>query len=126
MPHETSYVSNTLQSGERVLAAGRLHWIIYKGVVTAFVLSVGCLLVAHQTSEGTVALVGWVFGLIFLAASVLLAAKAWFDQWITEIGVTNLRVIYKRGFIERNTVEMNMDRIESVGVTQTIVGRLLD
>jgi uncharacterized membrane protein YdbT with pleckstrin-like domain len=40
--------------------------------------------------------------------------------------VTNLRVIYKRGFIERNTVEMNMDKIESVGVTQTIVGRLLD
>jgi hypothetical protein len=79
MPHKTSYVSNTLQPGERVLAVGRLHWIIYTGAVTAFVFSVGCLLVAHQTSEGTVALVGWVFGLILLAASVLFAAKAWFN-----------------------------------------------
>jgi uncharacterized membrane protein YdbT with pleckstrin-like domain len=126
MPHETSYVSHTLQPGERVLTVGRLHWIIYTEAVTAFVLSIVCLWVAHQPSEGTVALIGWVFGLILLAASAFLAAKAWFDQWITEIVVTNLRIIYKRGFIERNTVEMNMDKIESVGVTQTIVGRILD
>jgi uncharacterized membrane protein YdbT with pleckstrin-like domain len=71
-------------------------------------------------------LVGWVFGLVLLAASVLIAAKAWFDQWITEIAITNRRVIYKRGFIKRHTVEMNMDKIESVTVTRSILGRVLD
>ena len=34
--------------------------------------------------------------------------------WTTEIAVTNRRVIYKTGFIQRNTNEMNMDKVESV------------
>jgi uncharacterized membrane protein YdbT with pleckstrin-like domain len=35
-------------------------------------------------------------------------------------------VISKRGFITRNTAEMNMDKIESVQVDQSVLGRLLD
>jgi len=33
------------------------------------------------------------------------------------------RVIYARGFIQRHTVEINMDKIESVDVDQSIMGR---
>ena len=51
---------------------------------------------------------------------------AWFIRWITEIAVTDRRVIYKRGFITRHTEEMNMDKVESVDVDQSILGRLLD
>ena len=45
---------------------------------------------------------------------------------ITEFAVTNKRVIYKRGFIWRQTAEMNMDKVEAVDVMQSIPGRLLD
>jgi hypothetical protein len=123
--HETSYVSSILQPGERVLSVGRLHWIIYMEAVIAFILSVVCFWVSQDASEEMMELGSWVFGLILLAASVLIAAKAWFDQWTTEIAVTNRRVIYKRGFIKRHTVEMNMDKIESVTVSQSILGRAL-
>jgi hypothetical protein len=58
--------------------------------------------------------------------SAVFAAVAWFNQWITEIAVTNLRVIYKWGFIRRHTAEMNMGKVESVTVSQTILGRLLN
>jgi uncharacterized membrane protein YdbT with pleckstrin-like domain len=34
-------------------------------------------------------------------------------------------VIYKRGFIWRHTVEMNMDKVETVNVDQSILGRIL-
>jgi uncharacterized membrane protein YdbT with pleckstrin-like domain len=51
---------------------------------------------------------------------------AWFKRWTTEIDVTDRRVIYKRGFLRRHTVEMNMDKIESVDVDQSILGRILD
>ena len=47
-------------------------------------------------------------------------------RWITEIAVTDRRVIYKRGFITRHTVEMNMDKVASVDVDQSILGRMLD
>jgi hypothetical protein len=47
-------------------------------------------------------------GLILIAVSVGMAVAAWFKQWVTEIAVTNQRVIYKRGLIQRHTAEMNM------------------
>jgi uncharacterized membrane protein YdbT with pleckstrin-like domain len=54
------------------------------------------------------------------------AASAWFRRWTTEIDVTDRRIVYKRGFIRRHTVEMNMDKVESVDVDQSILGRMLN
>ena len=48
------------------------------------------------------------------------------DTATTEIAVTNRRVIYKTGLVSRRTVEMNMDKVESVDVTQDIFGRIFD
>ena len=48
------------------------------------------------------------------------------SAWITEFAVTDRRVIYKCGFISRHTVEMNMDKIESVDVDQSLLGRMLN
>jgi uncharacterized membrane protein YdbT with pleckstrin-like domain len=53
------------------------------------------------------------------------AVHAWFICWITEFAITNIRVIYKRGFIARHTAEMNMDKVESVDVDQSVPGRIL-
>jgi uncharacterized membrane protein YdbT with pleckstrin-like domain len=64
--------------------------------------------------------------IILVACGMFLLARAWFNAWITEIAVTNRRVIYKRGFISRTTAEMQMDKIESVEVDQSILGRILD
>jgi uncharacterized membrane protein YdbT with pleckstrin-like domain len=52
--------------------------------------------------------------------------KAWFHRWTTETDVTNLRVVHKTGFIKRRTFEMALDKVESVDVNQSILGRLLD
>jgi uncharacterized membrane protein YdbT with pleckstrin-like domain len=51
---------------------------------------------------------------------------AWFKRWTTEVDVTERRIVYKRGLIWRHTVEMNMDKVESVDVDQSVLGRLLD
>jgi uncharacterized membrane protein YdbT with pleckstrin-like domain len=61
-----------------------------------------------------------------VAAGVYFLVRAWFDWWITEIAVTNRRVICKRGFISRQTAEMQMNKIVSVKVEQSILGRILD
>jgi uncharacterized membrane protein YdbT with pleckstrin-like domain len=48
-------------------------------------------------------------------------------QWlITEIAVTNRRVIYKKGLVRLHTNEMNMDKVESVQVNQSVLGRMFD
>ena len=63
-----------------------------------------------------------IFGALFIGTF----AYAWFVRWITEFAITNRRVIYKRGFVWRITAEMNMDKVETVDVGQSILGRLLD
>jgi uncharacterized membrane protein YdbT with pleckstrin-like domain len=47
-------------------------------------------------------------------------------RWSDEFVVTNKRVIVKTGIISRKTLEMNLNKIESVNVDQSIMGRLLN
>jgi uncharacterized membrane protein YdbT with pleckstrin-like domain len=63
---------------------------------------------------------------IFGVLAVITFARAWLWQWTTELAVTDRRVIYKRGFIRRDTVEMNMDKVEAVEVQQSVLGRLFN
>ena len=42
----------------------------------------------------------------------------------TEIGVTDIRLVYKRGLVARAVGEINIDRIEGVNVLQGILGRI--
>ena len=112
-----SYVDSVLQPGERIVMRGHLHWIVYWYAILFFVLMV---LSAAWGVIGMMAAVA--FGVLF----VLSFAHAWFIRWITEIAVTDRRIIYKRGFINRHTEEMNMDKVASVDVDQSILGRILD
>jgi uncharacterized membrane protein YdbT with pleckstrin-like domain len=42
----------------------------------------------------------------------------------SEFAVTNRRVIIKVGLVSRKTVELKLDKVESIGVDQTIPGRI--
>src|SRR4029077_4215927 len=43
----------------------------------------------------------------------------------TELAVTDRRVIYKTGIFQRHSMEMNRSKVETVGVDQSILGRIL-
>lgn len=47
------------------------------------------------------------------------------DIYSSEFVITNRRVIMKTGLISRSTLEMNLSKIESVNVDQSIMGRIL-
>jgi uncharacterized membrane protein YdbT with pleckstrin-like domain len=59
-------------------------------------------------------------------AALYWTAQAWFHRWTTETDVTNLRVVHKAGFIKRRTFEMSLDKVESVDVNQSILGRIMN
>jgi uncharacterized membrane protein YdbT with pleckstrin-like domain len=44
----------------------------------------------------------------------------------SEFAVTNRRVIVKVGVIRRTTLEINLVKVESIGVDQSLLGRLLN
>jgi uncharacterized membrane protein YdbT with pleckstrin-like domain len=58
--------------------------------------------------------------------AIFLLIQQWFQWWVTEIAVTDRRVIYKKALVRRQTNEMNMDKVESVQIDQSILGRMLD
>ena len=46
--------------------------------------------------------------------------------WTTEIGVTNQRFIYKRGWLWRATQELQLRAIEEVNLEQGLLGRIFN
>ncbi len=119
-----SYASSVLQPGETIIGGGRLHWIIYGWAIFFLVAGAVLLTLEHRYApqhDSLIAVTTVTFGVLFLGFFLY----AWFIRWITEFAVTNRRVISKRGFIWRKTEEMNMDKVETVDIDQTILGRLL-
>lgn len=45
-------------------------------------------------------------------------------RWSDEFVVTNKRIVVKTGFISRYTFEMNLNKVETVNVDQSIFGRI--
>jgi uncharacterized membrane protein YdbT with pleckstrin-like domain len=118
-----SYLDKILQPDEKVLVIGKKHWIIYLPGIGVLVLAIIIELLGNLLPH--MAFILQIAALIVALAAIVLLFREWFDQWNTEIVVTNRRVVYKRGFISRFTREMNMEKIESVAVDQTLLGRLL-
>jgi uncharacterized membrane protein YdbT with pleckstrin-like domain len=125
-----SYVERVLQPGETLLHKTKLHWFIYLPVVPflAIFLLGAALYPAMQsqaTGGGQAAL-----PLALMAVGAIGTLFTWLRAWIkrvsTELAVTDRRVIFKRGLVRRHTVEMNMDKVESVDVDQSILGRIFN
>ena len=55
-----------------------------------------------------------------------LTIYAWLKRWLSEFVITNRRIVIKEGFIARRTFEMNLSKIETVNVDQTVMGRMLN
>jgi uncharacterized membrane protein YdbT with pleckstrin-like domain len=119
-----SYVRRILQPHEEIKKIAHLHWVRYVPALSLALVAAAIYLVGM----GVERFQSWfsLAALLVLAAAIYLGARAWFQNWITEMAVTNFRVIYKTGFINRHTKEMNMDKVASVEVDQPLLGRLLD
>lgn len=118
------YVEEVLQPDEVVRFRTNYHWI---KLAPGFGLLVLAIVLYWWASRPNTWYGVWItLALLSLAGAAILLAKAWFERWITEIAVTDRRVIYKSGFIKRFTDEMLLNKVENVEVTQSIPGRLFD
>lgn len=97
-----SYIEGSLLTDETILHQGRISlWsmfpLIFLGVIlTPIVIGLVLLLIAYIRYK------------------------------TTELAITNQRVVVKTGLISRKIIEINIDKVESVEVAQTVLGRLFD
>ena len=96
------YIDESLIEGERVLHRARVSWWSQSGLLFLGILT------------------------IVLVVGVFLLVWAWIRVRSTEIAITNRRVIVKYGFVKRDTVEINLEKVEALKVEQSAMGRMLN
>jgi uncharacterized membrane protein YdbT with pleckstrin-like domain len=117
------YIRKTLSPSERLIREGRLHPI--------FTLRLYAALIA------ALALIGWAawaypnrFAWYYAAAAALVAVAAFLRAilplWTLEFGLTDNRIIIKRGLIAYKSNELELKAIEEVNIAQSWLGRILD
>ena len=121
----TSYVESVLAPGERIVYRAAIsHWkflLSYLGGGAFLMISADTLLVAGRDKGASLAMaaIALVIGLAVILSAVI-------RRGTTELVLTDRRIITKRGFISRDTVEMNLTKVESLHVSQGILGRMLN
>lgn len=98
-----SYIEGALIKDEKVIYTGNISlWslapLIVLGLATIWIIWLG--------------LIFWVMAFIRYTT--------------TELAFTNKRVIAKFGFISRQTIELNISKVESIQVNQGILGRFFN
>ncbi|WP_413724683.1 PH domain-containing protein [Sodalis sp. RH16] len=123
-----SYVDSNLSKGEEVISRAHVSWLSYllSIVSTIILLLFGLLMLLASSSDKTgnsngAGTAGWVFVILSLAILGNIALTI----FTTELALTNKRVIAKFGFIRRTTIELRLEKVESIGVNQGILGRML-
>ena len=121
------YIDDILQPGEKVLYSTNAHWIFFGPAILLWLLAGALLVLSGMVpGGGPLVLACWALAAIVALIALYKTVTAWFHRWTTETDVTNFRVVHKTGFISRKTFEMSLDKVESVDVTQSIMGRLFD
>jgi len=127
-----SYVESNLVPGEVLIYETRLHWI-----VMLWHMILGCLLLGlpgllllyyaltHTGIDSKTLHVMEGGGVALLVCGVVAILMGMLRRNATEMAVTNRRVVVKTGLASRKTIELLLDKVESIEVNETPFGRLL-
>ena len=120
------YIDEILQPGEKVLYSTNAHWMFYLPAIAAWIVTLAFLVVSRMVVADTPMLLCLSLAAISALVALYWTVAAWFRRATTETDVTNFRIVHKTGFIKRRTFEMSLDKVESVDVDQSILGRMLN
>src|SRR6201995_4217234 len=118
------YIDDILQPGEKVLYSTNAHWIFYLPAIAAWIVVLA--LGAASVAVPPMAVLALPAAAVIAVVALYFTVRGWFHRLTTETDVTDRRVVHKTGFIKRATFEIALDKIESVDVEQTILGRIFN
>ena len=95
------YIQDSLSNGEEVRDLFKLHWFAKIPMIIWIILAIPTL-----------------------GITLLLALWEWLKLRSIEQGLTNKRVILKKGIISRKSEEMKITSIETVEIVQGVMGRM--
>jgi uncharacterized membrane protein YdbT with pleckstrin-like domain len=132
-----SYLERNLIPGEKVFYKTGLHWSVLIGpFLLGAVCIIGAALLAiyadsdksgtsNNASAGSspseIILTGVILLSVIAAVSIIFGIVR---RNSTEMGVTNKRVVVKRGILSRRTFELLLSQIEGILVEESFMGRM--
>ena len=126
-----SYITKTLVPGEKVVYQTRLHWIVMLGHLVGAVVLWGLggyvlwYAYAHPQMESTSRHIAAYGGAALLLCGLIVLFAGTLRRNTTEMAVTTRRVVVKTGLASRRTIEMLLNKVETIEVTEPGMGRLL-
>ena len=127
-----SYIDKTLVPGERVVYTTRLHWIVMLGhIVLGLIAIVGGAFLFYYASYHRDTLqtptiheiIGG--GIVLVVAGLIIFFVGSVRRNTTEMAVTTRRVVIKKGLTSRTTIEMLLNKVETIEVSEPTLGRML-
>ncbi len=115
-----SYLDDHLLQGERIVYRARLHWIIFGAAIAVVLLGIAVAIFLEIIDNGY-----WYVGAAIAGIGLLMAIGPAIRYISSDFAVTDKRVLGKVGFIERESDETMLSKVEAIGVDQGIIGRLL-
>jgi hypothetical protein len=133
-----SYVERNLVPGETLLYQTRHHWIVLIGpLMVALLLGLPGLWLLFEAlgkrpelDEYAARVPGGaqtflILGVILVIIALANLAWGMVKRSATEMAVTNRRVLIKTGMGSRRTLDLMLSRVESIGVEETMWGRVM-
>ena len=116
-PHCMSYVEKNLMPGEQIEYRANLHWLVFILPTLLFIAAIWLFSVGGNILK--------FLALILFVGVLVTGLHAVIERMTSEFAVTNKRVLIKTGLIRRHSLETLLGKIESIGVAQSILGRIL-
>lgn len=124
------YVDKNLVPGETLVYKTGCHWIVMfwpllVGLVLGFfgfAFFAGGWMATRNGGRYEGAMV---WGALALLGAIALIAGGIIRRAATEVAVSNRRVLIKTGLFSRRSVEVLLPKVESIGVDESFLGRIL-
>jgi uncharacterized membrane protein YdbT with pleckstrin-like domain len=124
------YIENNLIPGEQVIYKTGYHWIVmFWSLLASIVLDalgiVSLIRGLTATDKSSSSTVFAIAGIAALVLSSIILVNGIIRRRSTEIAVSNKRVLIKTGIVARKSIEVLLAKVESIGVDETVLGRML-
>lgn len=128
-----SYIDNNLLDDEKVVYRAHLSHIIFGGALFWIILAIFLYFILYEKGfdqifipyAPSVSLLA-----IILVVPIIFAIWTWIAAYVryisADFAVTNRRVMIKLGLIRRYTYENFLQKVESIQVIQSVLGRIFN
>lgn len=125
------YIEQTLVPGEEIIFRTKPAWIIFTAPLGWLFLAILILFLGPHYSFINSSIFGRytlvdLFGFFAIIAALFSGIGAFINYQTSEFGITNRRILMKVGFISRISLEILLQRVESIQVYQSITGRIFN